>query len=205
MSSDQPEEKPQHQIESELISYYDAESANRDLLTTEGRRLSGRLRAISSILPKAPARVLDIGSGPGRDCEALIAVGIAVTAIDLSFENATRCVGHGARALVGTAGSLPFRSATFDAIWSMSVLMHVTDHAIAATLRELRRVLRPGGVAVLGTWGRSAGDTTRNEVDSDRNFFRRSDLEWKSLLISNLGDIEHYENWPYQWAEVRAL
>lgn len=200
------------QIQSELIEYYDAESANRDRLSTEGRRLVGRQRAISSVLPTAPARLLDIGPGPGRDVAALTAAGFEVTAIDLSYENATRCRGHGAMALVGSVSAMPVCSSSFDAIWSMSVLMHVTDEAIAATIGELRRMLRPDGVAVLGVWGRPTGDSAKTQVDLDRNFFPRSNPEWKRLLSDHLGEIEHYETWPhpeagdrfYQWAEVRA-
>ncbi len=41
---------------------------------------------------------------------------------------------------------LPFEDATFDYIFSMQVLEHVNDYD--ATLREIRRILKPGGLSL---------------------------------------------------------
>jgi SAM-dependent methyltransferase len=45
--------------------------------------------------------------------------------------------------------SLPFRSDTFDAVLSSDVVEHLTDSALA--VREIRRILKPGGVLLLNT------------------------------------------------------
>jgi len=47
--------------------------------------------------------------------------------------------------------ALPFRDAAFDRVMANHMLYHVADRALA--LRELRRVLRPGGRAVFATNG----------------------------------------------------
>ena len=51
---------------------------------------------------------------------------------------------------VGDGQQLPFDSAAFDAAFSMFGLMFVPDRA--AGLREMKRVLRPGGRAVISSW-----------------------------------------------------
>jgi SAM-dependent methyltransferase len=52
------------------------------------------------------------------------------------------------RAVVGDVRRLPYRDGSFDAVYSMGTIEHFADPEVA--LHELRRVLRPGGRAVIG-------------------------------------------------------
>jgi SAM-dependent methyltransferase len=96
--------------------------------------------------------VLDWGCGHGMAAIVLARRGAAVTACDLSAgyvaeaRARARANGVAVRGLVADAQRLPFADHSFDAVWGHAILHHL-DVAIAA--RELRRVLRPGGVAVL--------------------------------------------------------
>ncbi|MBL8797332.1 MAG: class I SAM-dependent methyltransferase [Planctomycetia bacterium] len=95
--------------------------------------------------------VLDFGCGHGMAAVVLARSGARVTAFDLSpnyvAECQTRAASNGValRALAADGERLPFADASFDRIWGNAVLHHL-DLDIAT--RELRRVLRPGGVAV---------------------------------------------------------
>src|SRR5262245_38597033 len=102
-------------------------------------------------------RVLDYGCGHAMAGIVLARRGARVTAFDLSAgylaEAHRRATANGvALDLVQADGErLPFADATFDRIWGNAILHHL-DLTIAAL--ELRRVLRPGGIAVFcEPWG----------------------------------------------------
>jgi SAM-dependent methyltransferase len=97
-------------------------------------------------------RVLEIGLGMGADHEALAETAPALLAgVDLTRRAAELTAArlalarHVPRVLVADAERLPFGDASFDIVYSWGVLHHSPD--TAATVREVHRVLRPGGVA----------------------------------------------------------
>ena len=196
-------------VEQDLIAYYDQEADHRANRPLDTRRVAARDTFLGMIDPGA--RLVELGPGAGRDTAALVEQGIETVGVDLSFEQVSHAAAVGATAIVATARQLPFPDATFDALWTMSVLMHVPNSAIADTLAELRRVLAPGAIAAVGVWGgpdaEGPGDSDR--FDPPRLFSRRSDDRWQSLLAT-VGTLEVFENWHpdnrdfwYQWAIVR--
>jgi ubiquinone/menaquinone biosynthesis C-methylase UbiE len=54
----------------------------------------------------------------------------------------------------GSAGSLPYPPASFDALFCTLVLHHLPEWMREDAIREMRRVLRPGGRVVLVDWQR---------------------------------------------------
>jgi ubiquinone/menaquinone biosynthesis C-methylase UbiE len=109
------------------------------------------LRALAA---ESCRRVLDIGCGTGRLVERLVEARApdAVVGCDFSAgmlrEAAARLEGSAAATLVrGDATRLPFRDGVFDAAVSTEAFHWFPDQA--AALRELRRVLRPGGRLLL--------------------------------------------------------
>lgn len=98
------------------------------------------------------SRVLEIGSGTGRDTAALAALGHRAVALDATFE-ALALTARAAPALVGRgivggdAFHLPFPDAAFDAVFHQGVLEHFGNPA--AFLAENFRVTAPGGLLVV--------------------------------------------------------
>jgi SAM-dependent methyltransferase len=107
----------------------------------------GRRRIIHAELEQLPlptgARILDAGCGSGRTLEQLREYG-QVCGIELSPDAAALARGRGDFDVrIGRLEELPWDAATFDLITCLDVIEHTPDDRV--TLRELRRVCRPGG------------------------------------------------------------
>jgi S-adenosylmethionine-dependent methyltransferase len=122
------------------------------------------LRLIERYFPPA-GRVIDIGGGPGRYSLGLLHRGYDVTLLDLAENHLAiareRINEAGLRAqaiLQGDACELKgVADAAFDAALLMGPLYHLHDaNSRLAALRELHRVLKPGGIAIaayINAWG----------------------------------------------------
>jgi ubiquinone/menaquinone biosynthesis C-methylase UbiE len=95
--------------------------------------------------------LLDVCCGPGMLAKAAIERGAHAVGLDFPevIELAKRRVPE-AEFRAGDAQALPFADGTFDAVVCGYGLMHVPDPEKA--LREIRRVLRPGGRAAVTVW-----------------------------------------------------
>ena len=99
--------------------------------------------------------VLDVATGTGAVARELIGQRrCTVVGLDQSPEmlaEARRRLGPGVRFVEGTADRLPFDDASFDGLTFTYLLRYVDDPA--ATLRELARVVRPGGTIAMLEFG----------------------------------------------------
>lgn len=104
-------------------------------------------------LPPA-SRVLDLMAGNGRHARVAAEAAHHVLALDWSLPLVRRAPGD---RVLGDATRLPLRDASFDACVFVAGLHGLpTAAGRAACLRELRRVLRPGGAAQITVWSRDA-------------------------------------------------
>jgi SAM-dependent methyltransferase len=117
-------------------------------LTPLCRSLKTRHDLTSQSVDSSPDRaikILDIGCGTGANLEMLSRFGDA-EGVDVSVDALAFCRERGlGNVRQGEAERLPWKDGSFDLVTGLDVVEHLDDDA--AGLREMRRVLRPGGYA----------------------------------------------------------
>lgn len=201
-------------LRTDLARYYDQDAGDRSTRSLPPDRVAHRGWFIDRLREEGRRSVVEIGTGPGIDAAAFLAEGFEVAGVDLSPVHVELARAAGVDARVAAAQALPFADAAFDALWSMSVLMHMPDPDLHAALAEFARVLRPGSLAAFGTWGGDGaeGANPDDTIDPPRYFNWRTD-EAITAAIGRHGRVEAFEAWPvearnggvfrYQWTVAR--
>jgi SAM-dependent methyltransferase len=100
-------------------------------------------RVVEDLRLPARARILDAGCGSGRNMVELARHG-TVTGIELSQASVELARKRGTgEVIAGSVLQMPFEADSFDLAASLDVIEHLEDDV--AALRELRRVVTPGG------------------------------------------------------------
>jgi SAM-dependent methyltransferase len=95
----------------------------------------------------APLNILDVGCGTGANLEMLSQFG-QVEGVDVSAEALSFCRARGlVNVKQGEAEALPYENNSFDLVTGLDVVEHLDDDL--AGLKEMRRILRRGGHALL--------------------------------------------------------
>jgi ubiquinone/menaquinone biosynthesis methyltransferase len=132
----------------------------RALSYGQDRRWKQQLVSMASLA--VDAAVLDVATGTGDIAIACAQRGARVVGLDVThrmIELAHRKRGACVRFVVGDMAALPFPPASFDVVTTGYGLRNVPD--LAAALREIQRVLRPGGVMLSLDFNRPSGRFVR--------------------------------------------
>jgi len=162
-----------HMAELERSSWWNA--GMRDLAA----RLLGGVK-----LP-AKGMLLDVGCGSGQTMGWLrgLLPGWSAVGVDVALDglHAAR-EGGGEHVLAASALDLPFPDASFELVITLDVLQHLPlGGGDEVALREIRRVLRPGGVLFVRT---NAQALPRIADDTEYNFHKYGSAELRTKLAS---------------------
>ncbi|MCH7836712.1 MAG: class I SAM-dependent methyltransferase [Chloroflexi bacterium] len=111
------------------------------------RGLERRLEMVRRAVPLEDRRILDVGCGVGAFARRLREFSQDVHGVDIDEERVRQGAAQVPNLALALSEYLPFADETFDVVLLHEVLEHVTDDL--ATLREVRRVLRREGRAVI--------------------------------------------------------
>ncbi len=119
-----------------------------------------KARHLSFVNPEPKQRVLDVGCGTGKTllllsqkCDKSVALHGIEPSEDM-LKQAKAKLGDRAKIQQGIAQELPYSGNHFDFVISTQVLHHLPAPEKKKMLKEMRRVLKPGGIVVISDWGK---------------------------------------------------
>ncbi|MFA5406358.1 MAG: class I SAM-dependent methyltransferase [Candidatus Nanoarchaeia archaeon] len=154
---------------------------------------------IESIIGK---KILDVGSGPGRDASYFQLNGFNVTCIDLSDSMIELCKNKGLNAIKMDLEKIIFPDQSFDGVWANTSLIHIPKNHFPSALDGLYRVLKPDGILGLSMKNGSSEGFKKSKWygDKERFYALYSNDELTALLekhhfklFYNSAGNEHYE------------
>jgi SAM-dependent methyltransferase len=139
-------------------------------------------------------KVLDVGSGPGRDAVLLKNNGLEVVCLDASKEMVKICESKGLTSIVSDFNNLSFEKSSFGAVWAYTSLLHIPKSEISKPMNEIKRVLTDNGIFGLGLIeGDTEGYRESSGVNMPRWFSFYSKEEIESILKENGFEIIYFE------------
>ncbi len=140
----------------------------------------------------AGKRVLDIACGEGYGSAMLAQAAAETVGVDIdpaTVDHANRVYARsGLSFAVGSCEEIPAKRHAFDVVVSFETIEHIEDHA--RFLREVRRVLRPGGLFICST-----PDPAVYLAGKPRNPYHLKELsaeEFEALLSKRFEHIAHF-------------
>ena len=139
---------------------------------------------VDSFLKSLPgSRVLNLGSGPGRDAVLLRKNGLDVVCVDGSRNMVGKTSGLGFESILCDFRELAIPGNSFDGVWAYSSLIHVTLTEATRVVGNIYRILKPGGAFLVGLiQGNGSERTTIGESQYTRYFEYYDDAKLDSLF-----------------------
>ena len=108
-----------------------------------------KYKAVAKYLPERAESILDLGCGTGMFLKELAERGELVIGVDSSMKmlSVARKRARKAVPICADADHLPFKDGSFDVVVSVTLLQNVP--APVTTMREIARVMKSGGVAIV--------------------------------------------------------
>lgn len=115
------------------------------------RRSKKFLDRISALLKRAPSeiRLLDVGCSSGAFLGAAVKLGYRAEGVEPAAKAAQTAQASGLKVYQGLLQEAGFADGQFDAITLFEVIEHLKEPGLL--LRECNRILRPGGILLVGT------------------------------------------------------
>ncbi len=177
-----------------LRAAYDAHAEARDWRALPAWKRNVREAFLKALQREGLNKLLEVGAGTGRGGVFFRRQGLDVFCIDLSPEMVRFCHEKGLEARVMDVVDLQFPVDSFDAVYSFNGLLHLPRAELPVALREVRRILRPGGSFFLGLYGGYDHEGVWEEDTYEpKRFFSFQTDEHLLCTVENAFDVVSFE------------
>jgi ubiquinone/menaquinone biosynthesis C-methylase UbiE len=173
-------------LRDDLRRAYDDDVDRRDAKSLNPWRFDIRNKFFTKLREHEVQTILELGAGTGKDSLFFKEKGLVVKTTDLSPAMVQRCREKGLDAQVGDFYQLDFPDQAFDAVWAMNCLLHIPKADLPDVLREICRVLKPGGWFYMGVYGGDEEDGVYEDdfCEPKRWFTRYTDDHLREVVSS---------------------
>lgn len=195
--------------EKQTVGYYDKKAEEWAIShggNEEASYWQSEMERFHELLPGG--KVLEVGSGAGKDAAALIKIGYDYTGTDASEGLLKVAQKRNPRASfkhVSVYG-LNFPEYEFDGFWTAATLLHIPKDRIDEALQKIKSQVKPGGIGFITM---KAGTGEREEPETNRWFAYYSEEEFQKVLERNGYQIIEEKNrkeekncWLCYWVKV---
>jgi len=142
-----------HQVRNDLRKAYDARSQVREASSMQEWKVAERSRFLQALQQAHKSKVLELGAGTGRDGKYFQDQGLDVVCIDLSPAMIDLCRQKGLTAYVMDMSDIDLPDHSFDAVYAMNSLLHLTREEFGEVLQRIEALLRAEGIVYIGMYG----------------------------------------------------
>lgn len=171
--------------ELKTIEYYDRQASQWSSAHGGGETESywkTEMEKFHRFLPSG--KVIEIGSGAGKDAAALIQMGYEYTGTDASkgLIVVAKKRNPGAVFVNQAVDELAFPKEFFDGFWTAATLLHIPKNRIDVALKSIKNVVKQGGIGFISM---KSGAGERTDPETGRWFSYYSQKEFKEVLERN--------------------
>lgn len=159
-------------------------------------------------------KILEIGSGSGRDAKELIDLGYSYVGTDISKSllSIAKKANPGAKFLLQSVYDLDFPdNMKFDGFWASAVLLHIPKTKIDVVLQKIHKFIKSGGIGFI-SFKEGQGERLENNTSDykgSRFFAYYLREEFEGVLLRNNFEIIQFKkvnksntNWLYFFVRV---
>lgn len=171
--------------EKQTVSYYNKKAEAWTTAHGGNEEVSywqSEMEKFHELLPSG--KVLEIGSGAGKDASALIALGYDYIGTDASrgLIRVAQKRNPGAAFLPMAVQDLDFPKGTFDGFWTAATLLHIPKARIDGALGKIKKVVKSGGIGFISM---KQGEGEKTDEKTGRWFAYYSEGEFREVLERN--------------------
>lgn len=185
-----------------------AGAADPDAFLDIGRKAADEVAGFAEAhgLALGDADVLEFGCGCGRVARHLLARRPRLQGCDVNPRLVAWCDENlpGRYQVNAAAPPAPFPDRSFDLVYALSVFTHLTDEAARAWLKDLARLVRPGGLAMLTFFDERlpAPDKVRADLQACGYAVRRQGAEGSNLFCGYFTTAGFAERAAPEWRMI---
>lgn len=177
-------------LKNELRETYDKYAQERETSVMQGWKLEERARFLTALQNEHKHKLLEIGAGTGRDSKFFQDKGFEVTCIDLSPAMVEHCRQKGLSAYVMDMTAIDLPENSFDAVYSMNSLLHLTKDEFSDVIQRINTLLQEGGLFYIGMYGGYDFEgISENDAYTPKRFFSFFDDEHLQTEIGKVFDV----------------